>query len=94
MIESEISQKEDWNVHDDPEMEVKGFRIGDLVRWGGVGHRFKIVALCQLKRDESRWYALVRDQELGEGGLRNLGLDYLRKCDVVEQLGARVDDGD
>jgi hypothetical protein len=84
------TKKEDWIVHG-PEAEHKGFRAGDIIQWNRVGPRYKIEGIAQLKKDPKRWYAFCAP--FGhEGDPRMLGLDYLTKCDVIEQLGARVDD--
>jgi transposase len=83
------TKREDWIFHEDG--EYKGFRAGDLVQWNRRGPRWKIRAIAQLKKDMTRWYAYVELQGPEEKA-QMFGLDYITKCDAIEQLGARADE--
>lgn len=87
----------DWDkVIDEPMEEVMGFRVADIVRWSGMGHRMKIVAFLRKKQqndndniEKFRWYACVEaveDPQLR----RKFGVAYLTKCDVIEQLASKA----
>ena len=73
-----------WIPHDDPDLDVKGFRIGDRVQWSGRGARLTILMLLQLASDETRWYAYLEDDK---GGHFNFDLDFLIHVEVVTRLG-------
>jgi hypothetical protein len=87
MPEKDVSEK--WLIHDDPNLRVKGFKIGDVVQWGRSGPRYKIVTLLQMVKDPKRWYAYVGCVGKPEAH-RNLGLDYLTHVDVVERLAEKA----
>ena len=79
-----MTQVGKWNVSEDPDLEVKGFRVGDWVQWNGAGPRMKICALLQLRDQPERWYAYVKTA-LGEE--QNVGLEYIKHVELIERLG-------
>ena len=78
-----MAEDENWNVHEELDFTVQGFRVGDRVAWHGEGTIYKIEALLQNKYNGS-WYAFGHACDGSEPC--NFGLGYIKIVGAVDAL--------